>query len=288
MLGAFFMRLLFLCLRFLCLPFLRLFFMRLLFLSVLIVTFEFSVAAQAFMNIENLRRTDKSGLHGNGSLRVSGALGNTQNFISDTSFSNFYNTKDSEWLLFLNHRYGEAFSKKNADRGKVHLRYTYKMLEQWGLESFLQGQYDDFQRLANRYIYGQALRFKAYAEEASSLYLGFGVFYEWEEVQSLKFGDSQENLQTQNMENLRGNLYASFHWGMKKETRRKNSTVFFTFYYQPSKADDFRLLSTAGYQIPLSSHFSFSIEINGFYDSRPPEGIERADIRYFTTLNYSY
>jgi hypothetical protein len=230
------------------------------------------------MNIENLRRTAKTGLHGNGSLRISGALGNTENFISDTSISNFFNTEDSEWLLFLNHRYGEAFSETNADRGKAHLRYTFKINPKWGYESFTQGEYDDFQRLTSRFIFGQALRFSAFSGKASSLYLGAGAFYEWEEVQNQEMSQSPIEI-----ENFRANIYASFHLKVKER-----DTFFLTLYYQPFRADDFRVLSSAGYQIPLNKFFSLSLELNYNYDSRPPIGIERTDITYFTTLNYSY
>jgi len=245
---------------------------------VIFLVYSLSVPAHSFMNIENLRRTAKSGLHGNGSIRISGALGNTENFLSDTSLSNFFNTKDSEWLLFLNHRYGEAFSEKNADRGKAHIRFTYKMNPRWGLESFTQGEYDDFQRLTSRYIYGQAFRYKAYEGKVSSLHLGFGGFYEWEMVQRATSGESLLEI-----ENFRGNIYASFHWDVQER-----DTFFLTLYYQPFRANDFRVLSSSGYQIPLNSYLSLSLEVNYNYDSRPPEGIERTDLRYFTTLNYTY
>ena len=240
--------------------------------------FAYNFDSYAFMNIENLRRKSTPGLHGNGSFRLSGALGNTENLISDTSISNFYNTKHSEWLVFLNHRYGEAFSVKNADRGKAHLRYTFKMKERWGLESFTQGTYDDFQRLLSRYILGQGFRYKAYNGKVSSLYFGGGAFYEWERIESVNPGGPQENV-----ENLRANFYASFHWDVKEK-----DTLFLTFYYQPYRFDDYRVISSAGYQIPLGSYFSLSIEANYAYDSKPPIEIEKTDIRYFTTLNYTY
>lgn len=247
-------------------------------LLLLLYIFVSSLSAEAFMNIENLRRTSKTGLHGNGSLRVTGALGNTENFISDTSISNFYNTKDSEWLLFLNHRYGEAFTEKNANRGKAHLRYTYKVHRRWGHETFTQGEFDDFQRLTSRFILGQALRFKAFEGKVSSLNLGFGAFYEWEEIQNPNEGQAPTEI-----ENLRGNVYASFHWDVKDR-----DTIFLTLYYQPFRLNDFRVLSSAGYAIPLGRHFSLSVEVNYNYDSRPPVEIERTDVRYFTTLNYTY
>jgi len=84
------------------------------------------------MNIENLRRTKKTGYHGSGSFRVTGALGNVDKLISDNSVSNFYKTNETEWLLFLNNRYGEALSKKNTNKGKAHLRYTLKLKKNKG------------------------------------------------------------------------------------------------------------------------------------------------------------
>jgi hypothetical protein len=47
------------------------------------------------MNIENLRRTKKTGYHGSGSFRVTGALGNVDKLISDNSVSNFYKTTET-------------------------------------------------------------------------------------------------------------------------------------------------------------------------------------------------
>jgi len=152
------------------------------------------------------------------------------------------------------------------------------MYKRWGVEIFTQGEYDDFQRLANRFILGQTLRFNAFQGNLNSLSLGFGGFHEWEEIQN-----SNANQMSSDIENLRGNIYVSFHWDIKDR-----DTFFFTLYYQPFKVNDFRVLLSAGYQIPLGQYFSLSLEVNYNYDSKPPHGIEKMDVRYFTTLNYTY
>jgi len=245
---------------------------------VFLLLFSLSFESYSFMNIENLRRGQKTGLHGNGSLRLSGALGNTDKFISDTSVSNFYKTKKSEWLLFLNHMYGKAFKEKNADKGKAHLRYTLSLNDQWGLESFTQGEYNDFQRLSSRFIYGQALRYRALDSEERSLYLGFGAFYEWENINSTGDGLIQRRI-----ENLRANLYISYHRNIKNR-----DTFFMTLYFQPFRASDYRFLFSSGYRIPLGKYLSLSLEVNYNYDSKPPQEILRTDFIYFTALSYIY
>ncbi len=230
------------------------------------------------MNIESLRRTKKTGYHGSGSFRVSGALGNVDKLISDNSVSNFYKTTDTEWLLFLNNRYGEALSKKNTNKGKAHLRYTVKLKQQWGLELFSQGEYDEFQRLSSRYILGQALRYSALDTTKESLFLGFGVFYEWEKLSEELF----ENTPLR-QDNYRFNFYLSYHYELESK-----QTYFLTLYVQPYKFEDFRVLSSMGYSIPINSYFSVSVEANYFYDSKPTFGVEKTDLNYLTSLNYSF
>jgi len=104
------------------------------------------------------------------------------------------------------------------------------------------------------------------------------VFYEWERLSE----DLFENTSLR-QDNYRFNFYLSYHYELENK-----QTYFLTLYVQPYRFKDFRVLSSMGYSIPINSYFSVSIEANYFYDSKPTFGVEKTDLNYLTSLNYSF
>lgn len=243
------------------------------FYSLLLVLF-FSTQALCFINIESLRQSDKNGFSGVTGLKVNGAAGNTEKFNSKFSSQNIFQDKKNEILVLGNHLYGKASSKRNINKGQLHLRYAYYPLEYFAYETFFQVQTDEFKNLTYRQLLGLGLRTRLLNLKRQSLFLGAGSFFEKEKYEK----------QT-NEELFRGNIYLSYTNSLNEKTN-----TFLIAYYQPSLEDfnDFRLRTNLGLDFKIFKNFSFSAELRYAFDSNVPSEVKKGDLVYFSGVNISY
>lgn len=233
----------------------------------------FSFSASAFMNVESLRQSHKSGFFGSSNLKFSGASGSTEKLVNKLSTQNIYRNDKDEFLFFLNHAYGEAFNEKNTDKGSFHMRYSRSLSQSAAVEFYGQVEFNKFRALKLRRILGTGLRFSIWNKGDKSLFIGGGAFFENEDLE-----------EEPDEEAVRGNFYLAYNFNPKGRVN-----IASTLYYQPSFSyNDFRMRSNTSFGFPIGVNFHFVVELKIAHDSAPPLEVEKTDVTYLTGLNYSY
>ena len=233
-----------------------------------------SSESQAFMNIESLRQDRSIGFKGESGFRLSGAVGNTETLTTSVQSMNAYRTEKRELLFLTRYEYGESRKVKNANKGNAHLRKTYFISSRFGLESFIQAQFDEFKKLNLRTLVGAGGRYQFFASDDFTIFSGFGSFYEWEQLEKIS-----------NERDLRINTYLSALWNLNAMT-----TTSLITYYQPRVDDmrDSRLIIDSGIRLRLNEKIRFHIDLGFSRDTRPPAGVKRTDTTYLSGFSVNY
>ena len=245
------------------------------FFKTLLLSFAlFSLPLQAFINIESMRQSQQQGFVGSTGLAIDGEMGNSEQ--ASGTFSNLAALlyDESESLLMANYSYGESRGLRDTNKGSLHLRHT-RLLKEWpDPEVFTQVEFDEFQLIELRTLYGAGARFSLLDSLANSLVVGVGAFYE---VQRL------EDIQTKR--GVRANLYLSHLLKIDKKL-----TLSFITYYQPyiDEVSDYWLRPSFALEYSLLKSLSFSLALDYSYNSRPAAGVKTGDLVYNTGLQFRY
>ena len=236
--------------------------------------FLFPTLCFSFLNIESLRQNLRTGFYGSSGLSITGSSGNIRIFRGNLNSQNIYKKENFETIFITDYKYGEASGVSNIDKGHTHLRYARQMSASWQWEIFGQLEFNRFQSLALRRLVGGGLRSKLYASRQTSLFSGFGTFYEKEDV--------RKDL---DQENFRGNIYFSFRYVLEK-----NLEVVNISYFQPSykRFDDYRILTSLGFEFHFTESLSWVNGVAYSMDTKPPKRIQREDISFNMGFNIEY
>lgn len=234
----------------------------------------FSCDSEAFMNIESLRQDQSKGFKGESGFRLSGAIGNTDTLTTSFHSMNAYRTDKRELLFLTRYDYGESRKVRNANKGNAHLRKTYFFTPNFGLETFVQAQFDEFKKLNLRTLLGAGGRFQFFSSDDFTVYAGVGSFYEWEELEK-----------SSNERDLRVNTYLSVLWKLNA-----TATASLITYYQPRADDlqDSRLIMDSGVRLRLTERIRFHIDLGLSRDTKPPKGVRRTDTTYLSGFSVNY
>ncbi len=245
--------------------------MRFFTLFVLLFCFQPSLA---FINIESLRQNVNQGFEGSSGLALGGASGNVDVFNLGVNTQNIYRDHHREYILMGQYNYGEAKNLKNNNKGNFHVRYAQGFATNLFWETFAQAEFNEFQSLSLRKLFGGGLRIRLHQSETSGVFLGMGSFYEDE-----KISDDADQA------NFRGNIYLSF----RRLINDQFETVLVA-YYQPSykRVNDYRLQLTAGFESKISEMVQLVNSVSFSSDTRPPLGIQEEDFNYSVVVNFSY
>ena len=230
-----------------------------------LLTFLVPSLSCAFLNIEALRLSKLDEEQSKGSFR----LGlNTQNGNVNreryklTSLNLIKKTKNT-WILMGDYLYGQTFDEEDTRQGRAHVRYTRRQNKYLEVEGYSQLQFNKFQNLNLRRLFGAGVRFE-FKKEQSKFRSSFGIggFYEFEDLE-----DETE------IDNPRGNLYFSLHY------EQKRFDLNTTFYYQPNleEFDDYRVNLSLGIETSLGGNFFQQASYSLIKDSRPPNQIAKTD-----------
>ncbi|MBX3041588.1 MAG: DUF481 domain-containing protein [Bdellovibrionaceae bacterium] len=244
----------------------------------LFLFFVFAIAAsnaQAFINIETLRRNAKEGVSGALNLQASGQSGNSEKFTGEVSSLNLYRSLENEYIFLANYKYGESNRLRDTHQGSMHLRFARSWVDFPTAEAFAQTQFDQFKLLRSRDLLGGGLRFQLERSPKNGFFLGTGLFHEWEAIKDP--GTSQED--------WRGNIYLSL-----LRTLDELWLMSITLYYQPAldEFSDFRLHSEIGLELKLNQMLAFTLKYTHQYDSAPPPTVQRQDISYLAGLSLKF
>jgi len=242
----------------------------------LFITFLYPNSSYGFLNIESLRQsknyTEK--FKGSSQIGVSDSNGNVNKTILNFSSLNMINLGKSNYILLGSYSYGKSSGSEDVNDGHLHFRYTRKLTKSLYTELFQQTEFDKFQDLNARYLFGAGLRQRLFEKTKHSVFLGAGAFYEKEELQD-----------SPNQNNPRGNIYLSYVFSNPDEYSASIVT-----YFQPNTEhfSDQRVRLNLGLETYFGKNFVQQWEYSLSRDSRPPAGVRRTDGQVTAKIGISY
>ena len=151
----------------------------------LILTFLYPNVSYGFLNIESLRQSKNytETFKGSTQLGASDTNGNVNKTILGLSTLNMVNLKKSNFIFLGSYNYGKSTGVEDVNDGHIHFRYTRNLSKGLYLELFQQTEFDKFQDLNARYLFGSGLRQRLFEATRHAVFVGAGAFYEKEELQ---------------------------------------------------------------------------------------------------------
>lgn len=174
-------------------------------------------------------------------------------------------------LVFGSARRAAYDGQVEESEGLVHTRYTRMWIPKLGTEVFGQLQYNRFLLLSERTLAGGGVRVDVVHRPGVGVWGGTGAMFEHETL-----SDGAESAIA------RSTSYAAARWTLTPD----RLTLVNTTYFQPRIDDpaDLRILEEGRIESKINKVLSLGTELVIRYDSRPPEGVERTDLRFGTTL----
>lgn len=173
-----------------------------------------------------------------------------------------------------------------ANDGYAHLRYTRMQWLRAGFELFAQAQYDEFRLLSRRLLTGSGMRVVFTNFERFRSWGGTGYMVEFERRAIAPENRRPEGPDPVHMINHRSTTYLTLIVPFVPGHLDFLSTA----YLQPrwDDARDVQVLHEARLQVKVTDHLQITTDFMLRYDSRPPRGVERRDLRIGNGLVYLY
>lgn len=228
-----------------------------------------------FINIESIRLQTDGDLVGKTSLLFSGQSGNTEKATISASTSNLRRWARDEFLFLADYAYSYSQDVRDTNNGRLHLRYTLSSREPRSYELFSQAQFDEFQNLNLRTLFGANVRHRLVGTDEKSFLLGTGVFYEMESYTS----DTYQS-------GFRGNIYLSY-----VEKLSDSVAGSLVAYYQPAikRWADYRVQLMAGLETKLNARLTLDLNFELSHDSEPPtDRVSNTDMKYLAGFSLTY
>ncbi len=242
----------------------------------LILTFLYPNVTYGFLNIESLRQSKSTSekFKGSTQLGASDTNGNVNKTILGLSTLNMVNLEKSTFIFLGSYNYGKSTGVEDVNDGHIHFRYTHLLTKGLFVELFQQTEFDKFQDLNARYLFGTGLRQRLFEESRHAVFFGLGAFYEKEELQD-----------SPNQKNPRGNLYLSYVYSKKDDFSASIVT-----YYQPNteRFHDQRIRLNLGIETYFGENFVQQWEYSLSRDSAPPTGVQRTDSKVTAQIGLTY
>ncbi len=232
------------------------------------------------VNIERQRRSlDSDGIAGEAAFSLMVNSGNSESVRGDAGSGLVIKSGPNLGFAILAFSLGEKSSQRFINKGMGHLRYNYIWGERSSWELFFQTEYNEFTLLKNRSLAGTGFRYDLVKTEKRAAVFGTGIMGEREAL------DRGFNLRDQSGTNLRSSSYLTFSMVLGKTTEWGN-----VVYFQPSMDDfdDYRSLADSNLSFSVSGRFSFIVSMNLRYDSKPPEGIKKADLEIKNGMSVNF
>ncbi|GEM_PF-2726949 len=252
-------------------------------IKIIIITslLSFTNVTHAIVPI-NDQITATPGFSGDAGFSLEGQTGNKdeQEFSQNTILR--YSQDDNLYVFLGDYSYSETNEVLDEEELFLHARWV--KLNFWrdtvDSELFVQHQSDDFADIRSRNLLGANVRFRFQQEMADSqslAILGAGLFYE----------DEKSEETTLSRDTIRANLYGRYTYEYNGEFPYSASIAT---YIQPAVDDikDLRGLLIAGVDFPIRPAISIGFEIEVKHNSQPFVDVEKTDIDYGVTINYSF
>jgi putative salt-induced outer membrane protein YdiY len=238
--------------------------------------------ANAIVSMEDLHLGSPApGFSGAVDGYAAGASGNTDKSDFGAGARLQWQADRTTDFLLLRYSYGRSRGLTDTNKSFAHLRHIDQWTPRWAWEGFGQAETDEFARLEFRGLIGGGVRRTLSGPtEQHAAYLGTGAFFVRETI-----SDQAGSTDAGTDRAWRANIYLVLKYRVDDRIGVVSST-----YYQPDlgQASDYRLLESATLEVGLSERLALDLSIDIAHDSRPPQGVERTDVRYRTGLSYSF
>jgi len=184
-------------------------------------------------------------------------------------------------LLMGNFHYTARGGSAFLNQGILHGRFTYFWNRYLGSRFFVQHQFNEFQRLRVRSVWGASVAFPFLHHPVVNASFGSGYIYEYNRISP--FRGATDPLQT--FEHRWSNYF-----GVRLNAFGGQLLMQSTTYFQPrfDKFSDFRLLQEVEALARVGEIFGFGATFSLLYDSAPPTGVKKMDTRISTNVRVSF
>ncbi len=239
-------------------------------LLISLVTLCGPIYAHAIVSMEGIELgKPPEGFSGSYELDLALQRGNTDTTSAATSAKLQWRHDNITNFILANYEYGSTAGITNTNKKFAHYRHIHQINTQIAWEGFTQFSSDEFRELTLRALVGGGVRLTlGKVSDNRAIYLGLGVFYEHEELNTQYVDEA-------NTENtLRGNTYLVFKYKFNPYVSLVNST-----YYQPDlgKFSDFRAMEDLSLVSKLNTTLALKVGLNIAYDSKPPRDVLKSD-----------
>lgn len=173
-------------------------------------------------------------------------------------------------ILMGSYEYTLVNKKVISEKGYGHYRFQHKLTEIFGIEGFMQAQYDPLLKIKNRVLNGYGLYYDFRNQlRTKGIIGGTSLMFEYEEHN------------TENIENkdIRLNIYL-----ISRINFSKLISLYCIGYYQPkaTNTSDYRISANASLEFFFTQRFRLYFKGDLTYDSNPFEGVVK---QTYTTTN---
>lgn len=180
------------------------------------------------------------------------------------------------WLLVLRREYSVEEGQSSSDNHFYHLRYRYKLDDNWGLEAYAQQDADRFRRSQSREVYGAGPRFQTVLMDRLQLAVSAAYMHESEQFNDTAGQLSEPDRITKRISNVLFLSYELEEWG----------TLANVVYYQPEigRIANHRTLNELSLSLKINKYLSYKFTHSYAYNHRPAPSVEKNDKSFLQSL----
>lgn len=207
---------------------------------------------------------------------LNGASGNDNRSAFGIDSHTLFRGENSTWLLIGSYQAEESEGRDTVDNAFVHVRYVRK-LSSGGLEFYVQGQRDRFQKLDSRRLVGAGYRYDWQNSEGNiDALVGIGVMQEQERFVDVAAQESRS----------RANIYLTLSMPIGKTRQTRWSLSAFV---QPGLFEGgIRSVAVTKIVTKLTDKLSLDFSLAYDHNSRPIPGVNSDNFRYTSGLTYTF
>ena len=228
------------------------------------------ICAHAIVSMEDIHLgTPPDGFAGSYELDLAFEGGNTEQASAATGVKLQWTQDKVTDFILANYAYGESAGVKNKNKGFAHYRHIHALDDALAWEGFGQLSSNEFTNLTLRALVGGGVRLAlGQRSEMQAFFLGLGMFYEREELDTVLPGEADSETA------LRANTYLVIKYQFNAHVSLVSTT-----YYQPDLGDfaDFRAIEDFSLVSKLSEVMALKVGVDIAHDSMPPRGIDKTD-----------
>ena len=230
----------------------------------------YSLSSEAIVNIEDQRNEGKVGFFTKIGFQLSGSRGNEDRDFYSFNLRIDKNTENIESFLIAQTSERKKNEIKTSDSNFFHGRVIFLNKTRFSTEFFAQRSENPFRTYFQRDV------------------LGFGTRISLDDLTKIGIGiltEDEEDLQGVELNTERFSMYFTDQYSLAE-----NVDLLLTAYFQPSlnDTDDYKASILASLNFSVNENVSISLQLNSFYDSRPPQFAENQDEQLSTEFSYSF